>query len=157
MGRPVSELPVRVEEPAYNLWVFIPCLLAGLVAIGFGIQQLMTSRVDGLQWSIWFAGAILAHDMIVAPAVFAVGAVLRRIVPGRALAPVQGGLIASGMLLLFALPGLSGRGDRHGDLSRLPNHYSHSVALVLVAVWAVTAVFLVRSWRRVPVRPAASR
>jgi hypothetical protein len=153
----VNDTLVQVEEPPYNRKIFVPCLLVGWIAIAFGIQQLLTSRVDGFQWSIWFVGAILVHDMILAPAVFAVGWALRRGVPGRLLAPIQGGLIASGMLLLFALPGLSGRGDRHGDSSRLPNDYPHSVALVLIAVWAVTAVFLVRCWRRAPVRSTASR
>lgn len=148
----MSDVSLELEEPGYNTPVFLACLLVGWVAIAFGIQQLMTSRVDNLQWSIWFVGAILAHDMIVAPAVFAAGAVLRRFVSGRVLAPIQGGLIASGMLLLFAIPGLSGRGDRHGDASRLPNDYRQSVALVLIAVWAVTAVFLVRGWRRTPRR-----
>lgn len=146
-----------LEEPGYNSKVFLPSLLLGWIAIAFGIQQLMTSRVDGLEWSVWFVGAIIAHDMILAPVVFGIGAGLRRVVPGRLLAPLQGGLIASGMLLLFALPGLSGRGDRHGDFSRLPNDYPHSVALVLIVVWAVTALFLVRCWRRAPVRSAASR
>lgn len=146
-----------LAEPAYNRRIFLPCLLLGWIAIAFGIQQLMTSRVDGLQWSVWFVGAILAHDMILAPAVFAVGTGLRRMVPGRLLAPMQGGLIASGMLLVFALPGLSGRGDRHGDQSRLPNDYPRSVALVLIIVWSVTAVFLVRGWRRAAVRQTASR
>jgi hypothetical protein len=148
----VSDVPVeqgeQLEAHPLNPRIFLPALLIGWIAIAFGLQQLAAAHVDEAQWSIWFLGALLAHDMIVAPLVFAVGSAVRRVVPGRVLAPIQGGLIASGLLLLFALPGLSGRGDRHGDSSRLPNDYSHGVTLVLVAVWAVTAVFLVRAWRR---------
>jgi hypothetical protein len=145
VSRPVE------QPPPLNPRRFWPGLVIGWAFIVFGIYSVFANGVRWLGFGEWFAAGILAHDLLLAPLVFLVGALLGRVVSRRYLAPIQGGLIATGLLLLFSFPAISGKGDRAGDPSRLPNDYRLYVGLVAVGIWAVTLIFVLRAVRRRPV------
>ncbi|MFC6936925.1 hypothetical protein ACFQHO_46125 [Actinomadura yumaensis] len=54
--------------------------LAGLALMGFGAHGLAT-HLDLPGWAVWFAGAAIAHDGVLAPAVLAAGLATTRLRP----------------------------------------------------------------------------
>jgi hypothetical protein len=131
-------------------WLFI---VPGLAVAGWGVLGLLQNRDDVpfVPWLTWFVGGALVHDLLVAPVVVAVGALLARLLPRPARAPVVTGLVVSAMLavigVLFAL-------DPGGvpEPGFLPLDYARNLLLLVggimlfAAVWAVVAV--VRDRRR---------
>lgn len=97
----------------------------------------------------WFAGGVIVHDALLVPLTLLLGVVLLRVVPGPYRGPVQGALVLSALLTLALLPLLSGRGRTPANPSQQPLPYTRNLLLVLLAVWAVTAVLaLLRARRR---------
>lgn len=140
MSRPV------VPEPL-NRRMFGAGLVIGGSCIAFGIYSLLRKPIVPRDFVIWFGGGIVVHDLVAAPAVFALGWALRRVAPRWAIAPVQAGLIVSALLIVFALPAY---GVQHnpGNLSRLPNHYLRNLSGILAVVWAAVLGGLVHAARR---------
>lgn len=136
------------EPHPRNTRLQVATLAAGAGMIGFGVWSLLRTPVDPVQFAVWMGGSIIAHDLVLAPLVFGTGWLTRRLVPARRLAPVQAGLIWSGMLTLFLVPALSARGSFHGDLGRLSDHYLRSLAIVLGCAWALALVWAVAGRRR---------
>ena len=130
-----------------SFWV---CLALGWVVMGYGVWGLLdnASRTNPDQWIRWFTGSLIAHDLVVAPVTFAVGALVVGRIPLPFRPPFQGGLIASAILVLTTWPLVRGYGLRADNPSALPNNYLAGLALVLAVVWSAVAVIAVRSWRR---------
>ena len=61
---------------------------------------------------------------------------------------MQAALIVSGSLVLFSYPLVRGYAHALNNPSSLPHNYTANLAVVLVAVWAVTAVVMVVRLRR---------
>jgi hypothetical protein len=116
--------------------------------MAFGVMGLIhnSSRTHPDQWVKWFIGSLVAHDFIVAPLVFAIGALLVARIPAAWRAPIQSGLIATGIIVLMSWPLLRGYGRDPRNPSVLPNNYAVNLVIVLAVVWAV--VGLVCLWRR---------
>lgn len=131
-----------------NRKVFTACAIPGLAILGYGIYGLVHSsgQTRPTQWVRWFLGGLLIHDFVIAPAVFLVAVFLIARVPQPWRAPLQGGLIASGMLILAAWPYVAGYGRRPDNLTLLPNNYGHSLLVVLTFVWVVAVAIAL--WRR---------
>ncbi len=140
--------------PAYSR-LFWPAVLVGWALIANGVRGLLENRrvVRASGFLRVFIGALLVHDLLVAPFVLAVGTLVARLVP-RAIRPaVQSGLIISGVLVLFAFPFVRGYGRIPDNPTILPRNYAQGLALTLAAVWiAIIAVVLIRRRlsRRVP-------
>jgi len=130
-----------------TFWI---CLIAGWAVIAYGIGGLLLNadRTHPEQWIRWVVGALVVHDLIVAPLVFALGAYLVARIPPGARAATQGALFASGVVVLTAWPFLRGYGLLADNPSALPNNYALGLAIVLSLVWAATAVLLTWTWRR---------
>jgi hypothetical protein len=81
-------------------WLFI---VPGLAAVGWGVIGLLRSsgEVPLGSWLVWFVGSALVHDLVVAPVVIGLGAVLARLLSREARAPVVVGLVVLGPLLLI--------------------------------------------------------
>jgi hypothetical protein len=129
-----------------NRRLFTACLCVGSGFMAFGVYSLLRKPVQPLDFAVWFGGGIVAHDLIAAPIVFALGWGLRRALPGWALAPVQAGLIATAVFIVFTLPAY---GVQHNaaNPSRLPNHYGRNLAVLVGLVWIAVLGGLVRSRR----------
>jgi len=74
--------------------------------------------------------------------------VLVRVVPARARSVVQGALIVTATVLLVAYPMVNGGGRLPDNPSILPLDYPRNLVIVLVVVWAITAMLVVRAARR---------
>ena len=131
-------------------WLFI---VPGLAAVGWGAVGLLRSSgaVPLGSWFVWFVGGALVHDLVVAPVVIATGALLARLLPRQARAPVVAGLVVLGPLLLigglFAL-------DPGGvpEPGFLPLPYGRNLlllsggVLLAAAVWAAVRTARARRW-----------
>ena len=120
-------------------WLFV---VPGLAAVGWGAVGLLRSSAEVPlgSWFVWFIGSALLHDLVIAPVVIGLGAVLARLLPQEARAPVVVGLVVLGPLLLigglFAL-------DPGGvpEPGFLPLPYGRNLLLLAGGVLTVAAVW----------------
>ncbi|MGW7358556.1 hypothetical protein ACWGI0_18475 [Streptomyces sp. NPDC054802] len=111
---------------------------AGLALMAVGLYLLVTGG-QFKDVALWLAGAVVLHDLLVAPLVLAVGLLLA-LLPARGL--LRGALVTAGCLTVIALPVLLAPGTPHNP-SVLPLDYPRNWLLTLAAVAAVTAAVLV--------------
>jgi hypothetical protein len=138
------------DDRSLNPRVFWPLALIGVAIIGFGVYGLLenSDRTHPHQWARWFFGSAIAHDFVLAPVVAGVGILVARHVPARHRAVVQGALISSGIVLLFAYPFVRGFGRRPDDPSTLPNNYAAGLLWILGLIWMVAGCLALRNHRR---------
>ena len=122
---------------------------AGLVAIAYGIRGVLTGGVatDWPATTVWLRAGGLLHELVFVPVVAVAGWLVTRALPAPVRPVVRGGLVVAGVLVLVALPLVAGVGD-DGNPSSTPLDYPRNLALVLLAVAAVTTVLAVARWRR---------
>lgn len=122
---------------------------AGGALMAFGAYGLLADAGDThpIGWALWFAGGVLLHDLVIAPAVVAAGWALRR-VPRV----VRAGLLVSVLVVAGVAPVVLVLGRVPDNPSILPLPYGRNLAFVLAVVWlgagAVAAVRYVRSVRQ---------
>ncbi|MFF6916543.1 hypothetical protein [Streptomyces sp. NPDC012466] len=124
---------------------------AGLALMGVGVSLLMDVRgLPGVL--LWLGGAVVLHDVVIAPMVLLIGPALVR---GGVRGPVRAALVVAGALTTVALPVLL-RPGRRANSSVLPLDYPRNWLVALVVVASVTAVWLaVRKFRDGRRRPVA--
>ncbi|MFI0801389.1 hypothetical protein [Amycolatopsis lurida] len=87
-----------------RLLLFLP----GLAALAWGAvlfsEYAFPLRPDVLGTLGWLVGGPLAHDLLIAPLVGAVGFALSRFLPERWKTPVTTGAVLTGVLTLLAFP-----------------------------------------------------
>jgi hypothetical protein len=123
--------------------------VGGLVVMGAGVRLLVveTNPETPGQVAAWLAGAVVVHDLLLAPLVLAVGLALRSL-PFRG--PARGGLLVAGCLTLVALPPLLRPGTPRNP-TVLPLDYGRHLTLLLAVVAAgAVAVALVSRLGRGP-------
>ena len=132
-------------------------IIVGAIGIGFvsiGVRGIVTHSDDThpRSWITWVIAAALAHDLILAPAVGVIGVLVGRLVPGRARAAVQIGLLVSGCVLVVGLTAVLTPGGRHyfDNASLLPLAYGRNLLIVLAIVWTAIAIAIVVVSRRRP-------
>ena len=130
----------------------------GWLIIGYGVRGLLHHHVDTRPANLarFAVGGALVHDLVLAPAVTLLGVAVTRVVPASIRAVVQGAMIVSGMLMLFAWPLVRGYAHVLHNPSSLPHNYTANLAVALAGVWSVAAVLAVLSWRRQRARAAVS-
>ena len=123
-------------------------LAAGTPLMAIGVWGVLRDAAvtSPFNFAVWFIGGNLVHDFLLSPAVFIIGFVLRRRVPGRHLGRVQWGLVLSGIVLLFAAIPLLGLGKSRLEPTVQPLNYGLGVAVTLAVVWA--SAMLVRPTSR---------
>ncbi|WP_338674710.1 hypothetical protein V1460_18225 [Streptomyces sp. SCSIO 30461] len=129
----------------------------GLVVMGFGAWLLFGTGDVRDPWDvvIWLGGAIVLHDVLIAPVVLAVGSLLA-VLPGRPV--IRAAMIVCGALTLIALPPLL-RPGAPANPSALPLDYVDNWLLAsgVVAVLAATALILPRAVRALAARRTRHR
>ncbi len=129
--------------------LFWVVLAVGWAVIIFAIHGMIAQRANPPEvWKL-LIGLNIVNDALVAPALVVAAFVVRRLVPGWLVAPLDVGLIASAVVTLYAYPlvGSWGKSVAAGS-SRLPFDYAHSLLMVLGAIWFVCALLAVWSWLR---------
>jgi hypothetical protein len=111
---------------------------AGAVLIGIGFAGLLGSGVRPVGWAIWFAGAAIAHDALLAPAVFGAAHLVGR-APRQVRAPLTIALVLAGSVTLVALPLLWEEGRRPDNPSILPQAYGVHLSTIVILIALVTA------------------
>jgi hypothetical protein len=125
---------------------------AGWALILWGVRGALHHHVDTRPGQLvgFLLGGALAHDLLLAPAVLAVGVLVARAVGGRRRAPVQAALFISATLLLFTWPELRGYGRVLRNPTSLPHDYATNLVVVVAAVVIGTAAVAVVSASRRP-------
>ncbi|MFD5321350.1 hypothetical protein [Streptomyces sp. NPDC127098] len=97
----------------------------------------------------WLAGAVVLHDVVLAPLVLAVGLLVRRLRGHGVRGVVRGGLMVAGCVTLAALPPLL-RPGQPANPTVLPLDYGRNVLLLVTVTGVVTLVLaaLARSRRQ---------
>jgi hypothetical protein len=115
---------------------------AGWALIGWGVRGALHHHIDTRPAELgrFFVGGLIIHDLVFVPLVLAAGALLGRTVRGRWRAPVQSALIISGCAALFAWPEVRDYARVLHNPSSLPHNYAANLLVVVVVVWAGTAV-----------------
>ena len=150
-AEPPPEAPHR-PHPAQ-----VACLVVGWAVIVFALHGMISEpSANPPDLFRLLIGLNVVNDAIVIPIVLVISLLVRRVLPRWALVPVQIGLFASAVVVLYAYPLLGGWGHtaRAGP-SRLPHDYADSLAVVLGTIWVVCALgaLTARQWRH---RPASS-
>jgi hypothetical protein len=137
------------QPPRYGrlFWALLP---VGGLLIAWGLIGLLREAGSTVpaSWLRWFIGGLLVHDLLLAPAIFAIGLAVRRLPPALQ-PPARGALIVSGTLGLMSAPLLLGygRATQPGNASLLPGDYRANLALVLAAVWAIAGAWALLTLR----------
>ena len=113
----------------------------GVALLGYGGYQLLnnSSVTHPVEVATWLVIALAVHDGVIAWVVVVVGWLIARVVPPRARAYVQGGLICAALITLIALPLIYRRGKAEPGLTLLTQNYPAHLAVLLGMVAAVTA------------------
>jgi hypothetical protein len=122
----------------------------GLLTMGWGVRLYLAATPDlarRVDLAKWIVGLDLAHDLVLAPAVVAIGLLVSRAVPARARAAVQAALILTGTILLVGLLPLLGTAGP-GNSTIQPIRYAPAIASVVAVIWAGAAVGVLRSPRK---------
>ncbi len=138
-----------LEEPPRWKHARILYVLGGLTMLGGAIGLVLHQhRTHPFGTAIYYAGGAVAHDLLVAPLVLLVGLVVRALVPRAYRPAVQGGLIVSGVVTLFSLPLLLGKGKEADNPSHVPLPYARNLLIVLGVTWGVVALLCLVRWVR---------
>lgn len=129
--------------------LFWPAVALGWAVTTVGAWGLVSDadRTQPAESARFVVGAALVHDLLLAPVVVLAGWGLAKVVPARARGPVQAALIVSAVVALFSIPFVRGYGKVAPNPSILPRNYGAGLAVILVAVWATTAVVVAIRWR----------
>jgi hypothetical protein len=122
--------------------MFRALLPVGGLLMAWGLVGLFrdASLTVPASWLRWFLGGLLVHDLLLAPALLAVGLAVRRL-PAALRPPARAALIVSGTLALMSVPLLLGygRSAQPGNASVLPGDYPRNLGITAAVVWAAAA------------------
>lgn len=143
-GPRVGPGPAGTPDSSRHGAGFWAAFVVGVATMAWGVHLYLGATPDlrrRLDWGEWIVGADLAHDLLVAPVVLLVGAIVARLVPGRWRAPVQAGLFVTAVVLVLAWLPLHGTaGDANPTVQ--PLDYATATLAVLGAVWVGVASWL---------------
>lgn len=144
----MTQPPSRAPRYGRLFWTLLP---VGALLIAWGVLGLLRQAASTApaSWLGWFLGGLLAHDLLLAPSIFAVGLAIRRL-PTSLRPPLRAALIVSGTLVLMSVPLLLGygRATQPGNTSVLPGDYPANLIIVLVAIWIIAGACALRGLAR---------
>jgi len=153
----VTEAVTRPQDfsPAIRRWR-VALIVLGLALLALGGFVLLTDVKPQQYLGIvtWFLGALIIHDGILAPVVFAIGLGMRRAstrIPFAVLVIVQGALVTIALLVAIVVPEILKKSIGTGNETLLPLDYARNLSIVIVALLALAAVLIavvLRSRRR---------
>ncbi|GAC1544969.1 MAG: hypothetical protein NVS3B12_33780 [Acidimicrobiales bacterium] len=112
---------------------------AGWLVIAYGIRGLLAHHIDTrpANYARFAVGGALLHDLVFAPVIVLVGVAVSRVVRGRSRAPIQAGLLSSGLVALYSYPLIRGFGHANHNPTSLPHNYTANAAIVIGVIWAI--------------------
>lgn len=142
--------PAPESAPRRSPW-FWPLALVGWATMAYAVRGIFQHERDTNPAQLFrlLVGLDLVHDLLLAPAVAAVGFPLVRVIPARIRPSVTAAIFVSAVVSLYAYPLVRGYGRfAEFNSSRLPNNYARGLLVVLGAIWAVTGVIVALRLRR---------
>lgn len=119
--------------------------VVGLVFVGLGgyalIQGVNSDSYPNI--AVWLVGALVLHDGVLAAIVAVAGWLLTRLLPDVIRPIVQAGLVVGGILVLLAIPVLSGGGKDPANPTILPLNYTRNIVIILIIVSLITGILIV--------------
>jgi hypothetical protein len=146
--------PGHHDGHGLGFWI---ALVVGWTVIAGAVAGLVVDAADThpANFLVYFAGAAVLHDLVVAPVVVSFGWLVVRRLPAEARSVVAGALIVIGTASLYAFPFVRGYGRDPANPSLLPNDYGTGLAVLVAVVVAVAVAVLVvarrqqwADWRR---------
>lgn len=109
---------------------------AGVAMLGYGIVRIFTDAKDTKPASLlrWLLGALLVHDLLIAPMVLGIGWLLARFCPPRARRYLQAGLICGGLVSSVGVLLIWRQGKAAASLALLQQDYRRNLLIVLAIV-----------------------
>jgi hypothetical protein len=155
-GAPSVLAHTVVATPAMRRWQ-VGLVASGvlLLALGGLVLVLDVGPSEFVGIAIWFAGAIILHDGILAPIVFGVSLLLRRAgkrISLGALLIVQGAVVVGAMVALLAVPQQLKQAIGTANPTILPLNYGVNLVVFGAVLIAVTVLAVVVYLRRVRAR-----
>ncbi|MGW4356345.1 hypothetical protein ACWELJ_30090 [Nocardia sp. NPDC004582] len=130
----------------------------GIGCVAYGLDLLLRmSAADLRSVALWFAGAILAENLIFGPVAALAGTLGHYVLPARWWPVFTVGAFVSLALILLAIPVLGREGAVPGNDTVLDRNYTVGLLISLTLVWAVAAAWLLTAARRTPAAAAGSR
>jgi hypothetical protein len=117
-------------------------LALGLPVIAYGVRGVVVdgARTHPAELTRWIVGAAAVNDLVLVPAVLAVGWAAHRVTPAWLWPAVRAGLQTTGVLALVAWPFVRGYGRDPANPSLLPRDYAGGLVAAIAVVWLVVAV-----------------
>ncbi len=144
--------PEQADYPTGYPRLFWVALILGWIVVAIGVRGLLVNAdarmpTDPPGWALFLVKPNLAHDFLLVPMVLSIGVVVARVVPARIRAPIQAGLICSGIVALFAYPFVRRYGASTSNPTILPQDHTRGLLIVSAGVWSVTLALVVWKWR----------
>lgn len=154
---------VAAAKPGRAMTIVRAVLIAGglgLLGLGGLVLLLDVNPARYLGIALWFAGAIVVHDALIAPGVVVVGIVLRRLgrkLPGAVVAIIQGAIVVPAIVTALVVPEILKKEIGSANPTILPLDYVGNLAglylgTALATIAAIT-VYVVVAARREKSRP----
>ena len=146
--------------------VRVVLVLSGLAVLILGAVIMLDTvkliKILGLL--SWLVAAIIIHDGIIAPGVFAVDLIMRKVVgrriPSAVLAIVQSGIVVGSVFTLIVVPEILAQRFAHVTSSLLNADYLARLGILWLVIAVITAAAVLGYLairRRQKVRPALSQ
>jgi hypothetical protein len=127
-------------------WLWFAC---GTGLMAYGTWTLLAGDTNGTRpvaSALWAAVAVIVHDGLFAPLVFALGWLLRRVLPARLLAVALPILALAGVAALLVIPRWRSPAPRQNASVWPPLSTVDIVLAVAVGLVALGAAHLVAAW-----------
>ncbi len=114
---------------------WIGTVIGGAVMV-YGVFGLLgvAAKTKPSELALFVVGAAIAHDLVVAPLVLGVAAIVSKVAPRRLRPPLAVVLIVGAITTLFAFPFVRGYGRISTNPSILPRDYGRGLAALLALI-----------------------
>jgi hypothetical protein len=143
----VNDEHEAAERTGAGLWVGVAL---GVPVIVFGIVGLLHDGgvAHARTVAIWAGALLVVHDAVLVPVVLAVVWVIGRVARPPYRDPVRATLLASGLAVALAWPGIRGVGNLARNPTVHPFDTTRALVWVLIVVWLVAGAWVLLSSRR---------
>ena len=138
---------MTAAKTAKTLRILLGAMGVGVMAYGiwgFTTAPEITARPEIGQWLI---AGVIAHDALLAPTVFLLGAATYRVTGARMRGRLAALLLIGGSLALISLPALTQKGHNPNH-TVLPLDYARNLGVLLAALAAIVVLLSVADARR---------
>ncbi len=115
--------------------------VVGVALIAFAVWGIAHDHgyTDPFGLGVWLVAGVLVHDLVLAPLLIVVGAVVARVVPSSVRAVVVVGLVCAGTLALVGVPVALAAARPLANPTILPLDYWRGLGLSMLVVVLLTA------------------